>query len=166
VFGDDVGGLYVRVAKKHLISLWFGSMQNVRWTIRKEDYDLYRWEKNFVYKPYQRKRKVVMKLLNESWVVNLRRTEKENVLMDAFLGGLRPIVRQEEGVDIGDELKELHKIYTDTIEKLEHNQKENTKTLVYYMESFVNLYKQKIEVETKLAVLNKKMQNKEEGEDE
>ncbi len=118
-------------------------------------------------------------ILNDAWTVNLRTTEKENVLMDAFLNGFgqqfSELKKQWEetqkghgmvGIDVEDELKDLLKVYTDAEEHLKRKEADALSTLSGYMKRFLDIQEERKKVTDKLQTLKAKMTHACEGCDE
>lgn len=111
-------------------------------------------------------------ILNDSWTINLK-TTRENVMMDAFLKGFGtefenlkhqwcntpPHTERKMGIDVGEELKDLFKVYTDASAHLESKERMALNHLVHAMESFLSVHKEKIKVDNKLTTLKYKLQD-------
>jgi hypothetical protein len=69
-------------------------------------------------------------------------------------------------VNVSEELKELLKVYMDAEKHLEQRERQETENLVYTMEKFIKVYKERQKVSTKLYALKKKMQLKEDVSEE
>lgn len=62
------------------------------------------------------------------------------------------------GVDIGEELKDLLKVYTDADAHLGKKEKQVLDNLVNYMKSFISVHEEKRKVCNKLANLKQKLE--------
>ncbi len=94
--------------------------------------------------------------------------------MDAFINGFTDGLKQQLGVndmvdiDITDELKDIHKVYTDGEAHLRQKETEFLSTLAIYMKKYLDVREERIKVSNKLGALNNKFKNPcdECGEDE
>ncbi len=80
-------------------------------------------------------------ICNEAWTVNLRQ-QTENRMM---------------GIDIGEELKDLLKVYTDADAHLGRKEKQALDNLVNYMKCFIEVHEERKKVFYKLANLKQKI---------
>jgi len=107
------------------------------------------------------------KILNDSWVVNLRTTEKENTMMDAFLRGfggkeeeMRKLWEEKKmgmAVDVSEELKDLLKVYTDAEEHLKRREAEALSSVTDYMKRYIKIQDERKEISNKLSTLMSKI---------
>ncbi len=97
-------------------------------------------------------------VLNDSWVVNLRKKQPENVPMNSFLGGFAvPEGSQPIVVDATDELQELARIYKDAFLHMEKKEKDALNNLVYSMKRFIEVHEERQKVEHKKTILDNKL---------
>lgn len=129
----------------------------------------------FIYEPPMCGEKVPnIKILNHDWIVNLRtpneigkdlRTENEAYPMEAFLTGLPQALKdhwkQEQherpAVNLDSELKDLLTAYDNTLKTLDERYESRISSLVYEMERFCVIYKERREVRVKRDNLKQKM---------
>ena len=105
-------------------------------------------------------------ILNDAWTVNLRSTEKENIMMDAFLRGfdgqsekLKKAWEEKQviGVDVSEELKDLFKVYTDAEEHLSQKEKQALETMTSCMKRYLEAQEERKKVTLKLNSLKHKL---------
>ena len=118
------------------------------------------------------------KILNDSWMVNLRSTEKENIMMDSFLRGFSGQSedlknawndKQSIEIDVGSELKELLSIYQDAEKHLIIKEQQALDNFNIYMKLYLDSQQERKKITAKLESLTKKIsdtENNEEDQDE
>jgi len=104
------------------------------------------------------------KILNDSWTVNLRSTEKENIMMDSFLRGFGEDLKKQWqegkqviGVDVSEELKDLFKVYTDAEEHLKQKEQQALETVTSCMKRYIAAQDERKTVTQKLNGLKQKL---------
>ena len=109
-------------------------------------------------------------ILDDAWTVNLRTTQEENVLMDAFLNGFgqqfSELKKQWDetqkghgmiGIDVSDELKDLMKVYTDAEEHLKKKELDSLSQMEGYMKRYLDIKDERKKVTDKLNSLKHKL---------
>lgn len=105
-------------------------------------------------------------ILDDSWTVNLRSTEKENIMMEEFLKGFAGKSeelkkawegKQVVGVDVSEELKDLYKVYTDAEEHLITKEKQALETVTAQMKRYIAAQEERQKVSQKLNALKHKL---------
>lgn len=107
-------------------------------------------------------------ILNDDWVLNLT-TTKENFMMEALLRRAKEMENAcGSGIDVGEELKDLLKIYTDAEEHLKQKEASALEVLTSYMKRYVEAKEERMKVSMKLYNLKLKLTSgkKEECEEE
>ena len=107
-------------------------------------------------------------ILNDSWVVNLRRQEREGYMTE-FLEGIKEEVRklwEEHGVDVAEELSALKKVYEDTLEKTKANEAMHLDDLERRMRSYLKIRDERQAIKVKLMNLENKMKKHDEDDEE
>lgn len=92
-------------------------------------------------------------ICNDAWTINLR---KDNG-MDAFLAGFSHKETNMVGIDIGDELKDLLKVYTDAEAHLGRKEKNALDALVNFMKTFIETHEERKKFSRKLENLKTKL---------
>ncbi len=104
-------------------------------------------------------------ILNDSWVVNLKRKEKENVMMDAFLKGFadqsqelkKSWGKETNKVNVTQELKDLLKVYEESEKHLQKKEDECLRLLNSYMRAYIRATEERNEISDKLHNLRVKL---------
>lgn len=104
-------------------------------------------------------------ILNDAWVINLRETKKENLMLDMFLRGfdgkaeeLKKAWEKQMGQNFESELTDLLKVYKDAAEHLCTQERYKMSHLVAAMKDFIKVHEDRQQMEKKLAALVQKLE--------
>lgn len=105
-------------------------------------------------------------ILDDAWTINLISTDKENIMMDAFLRGfegqseeLKKACGEQQviAIDVNEELVDLLKVYTDAEEHLLSKEKFALEILESMMRRYLESKDERKKVSQKLEALKQKM---------
>lgn len=105
-------------------------------------------------------------ILNNAWMVNLKTSERENVMMDSFLRGFGQDLKKQwedkimNTIDISEELADLMKVYTEAEEHLKKKEAGELETMNNYMRRYMQVQDERRKVTDKLNALKHKMERK------
>lgn len=83
-----------------------------------------------------------------------------------FLNGLAAKQKQDDVMDVTEELKELWYAYTQTFGELKDQEAGLLANLIFNMKQFIEVYEQRKAIETKMSNLSAKLKQEDEGEDD